>query len=332
MTPASHSEHGVEDLCAAGTELYERALREGRVPAADAANAPCLTDLGLLHPALDRADRMEPVAPVVALTRLLHGTRARIAAEWRLEGRLVELFEPLTHVEGGPAVTADSPALRLLSGTLRINQAIGEAMPEARRTVRCVHPHAGMVGERGEIANSTALERDQAFLDRGGNIRVLIQHSLVHVPGVLAYNEILRGDNEVRGLDEPPDRLIVIDDTVAFLPADDDGGLALEVRHPALIAYLTTVFDHFWRPATPVYPRREHRPTVNGVTPRQQAIAALLVEGHTDAVIAQRLGMNIRTARDHIAKLAATLGSESRAQLGYLIGESGILKDREGAL
>ncbi len=35
--------------------------------------------------------------------------------------------------------------------------------------------------------------------------------------------------------------------------------------------------------------------------------------------------MNIRTARVHIAKLATTLGSDSRAQLGYLIGQSGIL-------
>ncbi|GAA2249336.1 hypothetical protein GCM10010104_52310 [Streptomyces indiaensis] len=54
-------------------------------------------------------------------------------------------------------------------------------------------------------------------------------------------------------------------------------------------------------------------------------MAALLVEGHTDAVIAERLGLNIRTARVHIAKLAATLGSQSRAQLGYLIGRSGSL-------
>ncbi|MCU8595182.1 helix-turn-helix transcriptional regulator, partial [Streptomyces sp. A13(2022)] len=51
----------------------------------------------------------------------------------------------------------------------------------------------------------------------------------------------------------------------------------------------------------------------------------LLVEGHTDTDIADRLGMNVRTARVHIAKLATTLGSESRAQLGYLIGQSGIL-------
>lgn len=74
-----------------------------------------------------------------------------------------------------------------------------------------------------------------------------------------------------------------------------------------------------------MYPQAVEPPALNGITPRQRAIAALLVEGHTDAVTAERLGMNIRTARVHIAKLAATLGSESRAQLGYLIGQSGIL-------
>lgn len=96
-----------------------------------------------------------------------------------------------------------------------------------------------------------------------------------------------------------------------------------------MIRYLVTTFDRLWRLATPMFPKAEQCPTVNGITPRQQAIAALLVEGHTDAVIAERLGMNIRTARDHIAKLATTLGSDSRAQLGYLIGRSGIL-DQEG--
>lgn len=77
-----------------------------------------------------------------------------------------------------------------------------------------------------------------------------------------------------------------------------------------------------------MHPKAAPQPSHEGIAPRQRAIAALLVEGHTDAVIAGRLGMNIRTARVHIAKLAATPGSQSRAQLGYLIGQSGIL-DRE---
>ncbi|GJF21418.1 hypothetical protein SHO565_19820 [Streptomyces sp. HO565] len=78
-------------------------------------------------------------------------------------------------------------------------------------------------------------------------------------------------------------------------------------------------------PLAPRHPQAVQQPTVNGITPRQRAVAALLVEGHTDASIADRLGMNVRTARVHIAKLAATLGSKNRAQLGHLIGQSGIL-------
>ncbi|CAM5722647.1 hypothetical protein SVIOM342S_01067 [Streptomyces violaceorubidus] len=85
-----------------------------------------------------------------------------------------------------------------------------------------------------------------------------------------------------------------------------------------------TTFERLWRLATPMHPQAAPRPSLNGVTPRQRTIAALLVEGHTDSDIADRLGMIVRTARVHIAKLAATLGSESRAQLGYLIAESGI--------
>ncbi|MFF7472633.1 helix-turn-helix transcriptional regulator [Streptomyces sp. NPDC008092] len=329
MTAAPHTEHGIEDLCDAGTKLYERALRDGRLSAEDAAETPCLVDLGLLHPALDDTGRLEPVAPDIALNRLLRAARARVTEEWRLEQRLVEFFEPLMNVQGPPGTTTDSPALRLLSGTRRINQAIGEAMAEARQEILCVQPHAGLIGERGDQALPAAYSRDQAFLDRGGRFRTLYQNTLRHVPNVFTYAEALKGDSTARGLDEVPDRLVVMDRSVAFLPANDDGTLALEVRHPALVDYLVTAFDRLWRLATPMFPKAELRPTVNGITPRQQAIAALLVEGHTDAVIADRLGMNIRTARVHIAKLAGTLGSESRAQLGYLIARSGIL-DPEG--
>ncbi|MBW8799111.1 MAG: helix-turn-helix transcriptional regulator [Streptomyces sp.] len=324
----THCEHGVDELCPAGAKLYERALRTGHISAGDAAEAPCLTDFGLLHPALDDLGRLEPVAPAAALHRLLRSSAARIADERRREERLLAQFEPLLRA-GDPAPAGETPTLRLHSGTKPINQAITDAMTEAAREVLCIQSHAGLTGPRARAAVAAARERDQAILDRGARIRALYQHTLRHVPAVYGGFERLRGDIEVRGLDETPDRLIVVDRTVAFVPAAADGTLALEARHPALITYFVTTFDRLWRLASPLYPILEQRPTVNGITPRQQAIAALLVEGHTDAVVAERLGMNIRTARVHIAKLAATLGSESRAQLGYLISRSGIL-DQEG--
>ncbi|WP_405949556.1 LuxR C-terminal-related transcriptional regulator [Streptomyces prunicolor] len=323
MTSTPHAEHGVEDLCPAGSELYARALRDGWVHPADADAAPCLLDHGLLHPAVADPDRLEPVAPAVALHRLLRTSGARIADERRREERLTEAFEPLMRIDGGRTGTSDTATISVLNGFDQINSAIAEAVAAASREVLAIQPRRR--NPESLDINLNALKQDQALLDRGGRIHTLYPHALRHQPAVLTRYEQLRGDAEARTLDEVTDRLIVVDRTVAFIPANEDRTLALEVRHAALITYFVTVFDRLWHLATPMYPKAVRQPSQNGITPRQRAIASLLVEGHTDAVIADRLGMNIRTARVHIAKLAATLGSESRAQLGYLIGRSGIL-------
>lgn len=326
MNTPPHPQHGVEELCAAGLELYARALRDGHVTGKDAEEeAPCLLGFGLLHPDPGEPRVLRPVAPATALHRFLRASAARVADERRRETLLLEEFEPLMRIDGRSTADAEASALRILSGTEQINQAITDAMGEAAREVLCIQPNHHHTGARGEAAQAVAMRRDQALLDRGGRIRALYQHTQRYRPLVLSRYEQLRGDAQARTLDEITDRLLLVDRTVAFIPANADRSLALEIRHPALISFLVTVFDRLWRLATPMYPETVTQPTRDGVTPRQRAIAALLVEGHTDAVIADRLGMNVRTARVHIAKLAATLGSKSRAQLGYLIGRSGIL-------
>ncbi|MGQ4388576.1 helix-turn-helix transcriptional regulator [Streptomyces sp. SAS_270] len=324
MTTRGH-EHAVDELCEAGLALYARALHEGRVRSADTDEAPCLVDFGLLHPAVEDLTWLEPVAPAAALHRLLRTSEERIAGERQREVRLAEAFEPLMRLDGRHTETADTPTLRILSGRQRINLAITEAMAPPSRELLAIQPHSGLTTE----SQAASLERDQAMLDRGGRIRTLYQHTLRHSPAVTARYELLKGDVEVRTLDEVTERLLIVDRTVAFIPASKDRTLALEVGHPALLDYFATAFERLWRLATPMYPEAVQRPSLNGVTPRQIAIAALLVEGHTDTVIADRLGMNVRTARVHIAKLAASLGSESRAQLGYLIGQSGILEQEQ---
>jgi DNA-binding CsgD family transcriptional regulator/sugar-specific transcriptional regulator TrmB len=327
-TPPPHREHGPEDLCAAGTRLYAHALAAGRLGAQDTAEAPCLLELGLLRPALDAPHLWEPVPPALALHRLLHASGQRIAEERRREEQLAETFAPLLRAARGDPAGGHTPTLGVLSGKERIDRAIAEVMAEAADEILTIQPHGSHIGPPPHV-HEPALRRDQAFLDRGGRIRTLYQHTLRYAPTVLARYERLTGDVQARTLDEITERLVLIDRTVAFVPANADRTMALEVRHPALVSYFATTFDRFWRLATPMHPRAVRQPSRGGVTPRQRAIAALLVEGHTDTVIADRLGMNVRTAREHIAKLAATLGSESRAQLGYLIARSGIL-DRAG--
>ncbi|MEV8594521.1 helix-turn-helix transcriptional regulator [Streptomyces sp. NPDC052012] len=328
MTSPSHVEHSDEPLCAPGTELYARALREGHVAADDAREIPCPVDVGLLHPAVDDLKRLEPVPPVVALHRMLRMSAERIAEARRHEEQLADVFQSLMPLGQDGSTGTGTPVLRVLSGTKRINQAITDAMAEAVREVLTVQPRTGLTGPRGESADAASLGRDEDVLKRGARVRTLYQDTVRHLPSVTARHERLSGDMEERVLDEVPDRLIIVDRAVAFVPADKDGSVAIEIRHPAIVGYLGTAFDRFWRLATPTFPHAAPRPP-DRITPRQRAIAELLIEGHTDATIAERLGMNVRTARVHIAKLAATLGSQSRAQLGYLIGQSGIL-EQEG--
>ncbi|MEV6593589.1 helix-turn-helix transcriptional regulator [Streptomyces acidicola] len=320
---SGHSPHGVEDLCEAGKELYARALSGGRVGVEEAVGTPCLMDFGLLQPAVTDLRWLEPVPPAVALHRLLRDVERRIFDERHREARLAETFEPLMHLDGPRTAPAESPTITAIDGLQRINLAIAKTMADATQELLAIQPHNG----RNHASVQESLVRDQAFLDRGGHIRTIYQHTLRHSPAVVARYENLNGDAEVRTLNEVIERLLIIDRTVAFIPASRDRTVAVEIRHPALVDYLVMVFDRLWHMAVPMYPKAVQPPTVNGITPRQRAIAALLIEGHTDTAIAERLGMNVRTARVHIAKLATTLGSENRAQLGYLIGRSGILEE-----
>ncbi|MFJ8081848.1 LuxR C-terminal-related transcriptional regulator [Streptomyces sp. NPDC096205] len=322
--PAEGHTHAEDELCEPGRELYARALRDGSVSGVEIDAAPCLLELGLLQATVTDPDRFEPLSPAFALHRLLRASEDRVAEERRHSERLAEAFAPLLTLPT-PAVSAESKGIRLLSGLDRINLIVGQTLNESSHEALTIQPHTSHVGKSPNV-HAMALDRDQAFLDRGGRMKTLYQHTTRHVPTVMARFEQLKGRLEARALDEVTERLMIFDRRVAFIPANRDRSLALEIHHPAVVGFLATTFDRLWRLATPMYPEAVRRPTLNGVTPRQRAIAALLIEGHTDAVIAERLGMNVRTTRVHIAKLAATLGSESRTQLGYLIGESGILK------
>ncbi|MFJ8931633.1 MULTISPECIES: helix-turn-helix transcriptional regulator [unclassified Streptomyces] len=325
MTLRAHA-HDVGEVCEAGMRLYTRALREGRVPRADSDPTPCLEAHALLRPDTGDPGWLRPVPPAIALPRLLRAVEENIALRRSQEAKLAETFAPLMALDAERAAVPDAPMITVLLGFQRINDAIGEAMSTSSTELLTIQPG----GHRPAPLLASALPKEQELLARGCRMRTLYQHTSRHSQAVLAHFEQLAGDVQVRTLDEVTERLIMLDRTVAFIPANHDRTVALELRHPALIAYLATTFERLWRLATPMYPQAAvEEPASDGVTTRQRTIATLLIEGHTDAVIAERLGMNVRTVRVHIAKLAATLGSDSRAQLGYLIGQSGILEDTD---
>lgn len=265
VTTGAH-EHGAEELCQAGLDLYPRALHEGRVTQLEAEPVPCLIDFGLLQPDIEDMRWLHPVAPAVALPRLLRNTADAITQQRQREARLAEAFEPLMRIDGPHAATAETPTISVLSGLQRINSVITQTMASAHEELLTIQPHNG----RNAASVRESLERDQALLDRGARIRTLYQHTLRHSPAVVARYELLKGDIAVRTLDEVTERLIIIDRAVAFIPANKDRTLALEVRNPALITFFVITFERLWRLAMPMYPEAAQQPTLNGITPASE--------------------------------------------------------------
>jgi DNA-binding CsgD family transcriptional regulator len=275
----------------------------------------------LLHPDPDDANWLRPVPPSVALAQRLNPIEREITEYRRRSIELTDAFEPFMALSA--QVATPTHAITVLEGGERIQAALNLATAECQTEVLTVQP-SNRISERNLLQG---LERDRPLIERGVRIRTLYQHTARHSPEKLAYVARLSdGKVEYRTIDELVERLIICDDTVAFIPTRDDQQVALELRHPGLVRYLVKVFEFMWGRAVPLTAGAPYETAPDGITDIQHSIAKLLVEGHVDEAIARRLGMNVRTCRAHIAKLATALGSGSRAQLGYRIAESGILK------
>ncbi|MFF3328785.1 LuxR C-terminal-related transcriptional regulator [Streptomyces sp. NPDC002888] len=313
--------HGADRLCEAGERVYSRAVRRGRVPRHEADAVPCLLELAMLHPDPDDMDRLVPTSPQEVMTRLLRAVHDEVSASQRRVGSAVEAVERYAGLGVHPPAAGawEGTAIRVLDGLTRIQAAMDEATQACTTEVLTVQPG----GIRREHELSEGLHRALALRGRGVRMRDLYNHVARHGQGLLNYLELMGDAVEARTLDEVIDRLILFDRTVAFIPANAEHTLALELRHPALITYLVTVFERLWRLAVPLTAPIPS-PGIEGISHREHSIAALLAEGHQDAVIAERLGISVRTCRAHIARLSETLGAASRTQLGVRIAQAGL--------
>ncbi|MGW0755871.1 LuxR C-terminal-related transcriptional regulator [Streptomyces sp. NPDC002814] len=312
--------HGADRLCGAGDRVYSRAVRRGRVRRQDAEAVPCLLELALLHPDPDDMDWLVPTSPQEVMTRLLRGVYDEVSESQRRVGSVVAAVERFAGL--GPrlaSASTEGTSIRVLDGLSRIQAAMDEATEACTTEVLTVQPG----GIRPEHELTEGLHRALALRGRGVRMRDLYTHVARHGQGLLNYLELMGDAVEARTLDEVIDRLILFDRTVAFIPANADRTLALELRHPALVQYLVTVFERLWRLAIPVTAALPDT-GIEGISHREQSIAALLAEGHQDAVIAERLGISVRTCRAHIARLSETLGAASRTQLGVRIAQVGL--------
>jgi DNA-binding CsgD family transcriptional regulator len=183
------------------------------------------------------------------------------------------------------------------------------------------HEHLSLNPERSFPADATAaaLPLDRQLLARGVRLRACGVPPDDGDTGCGAAHQLMTLGAEYREMTQVPVKLMVFDRRVALLPVDpfDLTAGALEIDQPAVVAALVVLFEKLWSAARD--PRR------GGVLPivltsRERAIVALLAEGHTDAVVAQRLGISQRTIAYTLRGLMERLGVENRFQLGLALG------------
>ncbi|MEV5592930.1 LuxR C-terminal-related transcriptional regulator [Streptomyces sp. NPDC052496] len=213
--------------------------------------------------------------------------------------------------------------LTVIRGTRAISHALEAAVSGCAEELITAQPGGGRPAE----LLREALGRSLPLLARGVRQRTLYQHSVrTHKPTLAYIRRITAAGAEVRTLVEIFDRLIICDQDVAFIPTGEEtADTALAIRHPALIRYLSVMFERHWARAVPVEPSVVPQHEAPVLDELQRVILRAMVEGETDERIARRIGLSRRTVVAHIRKVSERFDSSSRAQLGYLLAHSGLL-------
>lgn len=320
----THHPHGERELCDDAVRLYTEALRNGVTNRDELSAAPCLMDMALLHPDPMDANLLRPVPPSAALAHLLLPITREIHERLRLTTELADSLAPLT------AVPSADPNLSItvLEGMPLISSVLSEASAGATSEILTAQPG----GNRTKTSMEQGLRNSRAAIERGARLRHIYQHPARYNPHLKDYMTRVPADRlEVRTVEQTVERLIIVDREMALIPADAERTTALEIRHPALVTYLVQVYEVLWAFGTPLtehLPAPSPRTPVTQVTPVQQSIARLLVEGTSDEAVARRMGISVRTCRSHIAKLMQAFNASTRTHLGALLIQSDLTEPR----
>lgn len=189
-------------------------------------------------------------------------------------------------------------------------------------------------GPQSEESLAAARPLDQALLCRGVQIRGIYLESLVNDGHTARYVDWLseRGAR-IRTVATLPLRMIVADRKAVLVPMDatDSSQGALLIRDAGVVAALLALFEVIWEQSSVFGARRTGRDEV-GLSRQERAVVRLLAEGHTDDVVARRLGVSVRTCRRLVADLMIRLDAHSRFQAGVAAMRAGWLLDDDSLM
>jgi DNA-binding CsgD family transcriptional regulator len=130
----------------------------------------------------------------------------------------------------------------------------------------------------------------------------------------------------VRTMPYIPMNALVIDGSIAVLPADTATGSVAVLRLTSVVTTAIELFERIWPDAVPL--ADDDLPDDTDLSGREQEMLRLLALGATDEVAAAQLGISVRTVRRMVAQIMNRLGARSRFQAGVKAADRGWLLER----
>ncbi|MFF4735074.1 LuxR C-terminal-related transcriptional regulator [Streptomyces sp. NPDC001262] len=284
-----------------------------------------LQTLELVRPSSENPRQMRLVNPELGLeSLLLRQERALLERQEAMAATRLSITRMLADY-GAMESGQEPPGARQFMGMDAIGAQIERYAHGCTSEVSVFAPR----GAQTEEALAAARPLDRAALSRGVRLRYVYLESLRNDPATLSYAQWLdENGGHVRTVPQLPLRMIIYDRQTAVVPIDPEAAAngVLILHGTGVVTALCTLFEQFWQQATPLGTgTRRTRSGEDGLTGQERAVLELLMAGHTDEVVARKLGISVRTGRRITAELMNRLQARSRFQAGAVATARGWL-------
>ncbi|MFJ8213617.1 LuxR C-terminal-related transcriptional regulator [Streptomyces sp. NPDC096033] len=271
-----------------------------------------LTGFSLLR-STSGTEPLVPASPELGLLPLLQVMEAELDEHRARLSRDRAMLTALTSEYTARRVQNDVAGVERLVGLEAVRSRLSQLAREATSEVRAFMPGPAL----SQAALDASRPLDVQNLARGVRMQTVYLETVRKDPATVEYATwFAQQGGQTRTMPSLPMRLILCDRSVAVLPVKPDASEqgAFVIRLTSIVTALNQLFDLTWERATPL--GEPSALPCDGPSERELALLRMLEDGHTDEVIARKLGVSIRTVRRLMADLLKTLNAESRFQAG----------------
>ncbi|MEE4546526.1 LuxR C-terminal-related transcriptional regulator [Streptomyces sp. V4-01] len=196
------------------------------------------------------------------------------------------------------------------TGRQRCSDALRDNMSTLRVSADNLHRAAVPAG-------SAALAMGSELVQRGVRVRVMYPRAVLSTPEHVDYLGALTDAGVLVGLvDTIAHDMMIFDGHTVCLPAGRPSSTMLRISRSMLVRSLASIYETYWERATPFDGVRLPTPRA-ALDLRELAVTQLMTQGHDDASIAERLGVDRATVAGVAEALMDRLGAASRFELGF---------------